>query len=93
MEQVRKENQEMMQKQAEMEAQQKEKDAERDMLKAREGNKTEIDVAKIYVKGKNQTDQINRDSQERIKAAELAEQSRQKVEGGQKPQPKPQPQS
>jgi hypothetical protein len=87
MDKLREEQQQMAQQEAEAQrAANREKD-DKDLLKTRESNAKDVDVAKIYVKGKNATDRINRDSQESMKAAELAEQQRQKVEGQQKPQP------
>lgn len=69
---LREENMKAAQAQQEAElARDQEKD-QLDLLKSRENNETEKDVAEIYVKGKGMSDTIKAQSQQRIKAAELS---------------------
>lgn len=51
-----------------------------DMLKSREGNDTEIEVAKIYANSKANSDNVKASSAELIKAAELEQQQKQEAE-------------
>jgi hypothetical protein len=53
---------------------------EQDLLKSREGNETEIEVAKIYANSKANSDNVKASSAELIKAAELEQQQKQEAE-------------
>jgi hypothetical protein len=72
MEKIRQESIKAAQEQQKALMQQEAEKQELDLLKSREGNETEIDVANIYVKGKGYGDALKSSSAERIKAAELA---------------------
>lgn len=76
MDERRQQEQAAAQEQAELDRKAKKEAEDKDMLKSRESNAKDVEVAHIYVKGNNQTDHINVDSAEKQKAAELAEKQR-----------------
>lgn len=80
MDERRQEEQAAAQEQAELQRKAEEARDDKDMLKSRESNAKDIEVAQIYVKGKNATDHIVADSSDRQKAAELAEKQRSEME-------------
>jgi hypothetical protein len=54
--------------------------SEQELLISREGNETEVEVAKIYANNKATTEQMKNHSSEKIKAAELTEKQREGAE-------------
>tara|TARA_R110000851_G_scaffold29967_1_gene81965 strand:- start:1451 stop:2878 length:1428 start_codon:yes stop_codon:yes gene_type:complete len=71
MEKLRQESQKAMAEQAAAESEDNQKDRDKDLTIAREGDDTEVEVANIYVGGKANADSTKADSAERMKAAEL----------------------